>query len=220
MQTFNCLQGSDEWDRLRCRPTASGFCNFVTPVKAEYSKQAEAYAAMIVAKKLGVFEEPLPTYWMTRGIELEPSAKLAYTKQTGNKIQEVGFIMPDGTDAYGGSPDALVGDAGMLEVKCPKPETVIAYHADGILPVQYKPQVQGLLLISQRPWLDFFAFHESLSPFLLRVPADEKYQQKIAEGLLLLLEEIERIKSSVKRQHHQIVPSESQADLQWHNDGD
>ncbi len=219
MRIIDCLQRSEEWDRWRCRPTASGFGSFITPARGDYSTQATAYAAMIVAKKLGVFTEPPPSFWMTRGVELEPSAKLAYTTMTGNQIQEVGFIIPDGTDAYGGSPDALVGDAGILEVKCPKPETVIAYHADGILPVQYKPQVQGLLLISQRPWLDFFVFHESLSPFLLRVEADEKYQLKIAECLLLLLGEIKEIESRVSRQQHQILPDGSQTDLKW-TDGD
>ncbi len=215
MRIIDCLQRSEEWDKLRCRPTASGFGKFCTPARGDYSKQATAYAAEVVAKKLGVFEESPPSYWMTRGTELEPSAKLAYTKQTGRTITDVGFIMPDGTSAYGGSPDGLVGDDGLFEAKCPKPETLITYHSEGILPVQYKPQVQGLLLISGRLWCDFFAFHESLTPFLIRVEADYKYQNKIAEGLLLLLEEIKAIESCVQRQQHQIIDMEASATLNW-----
>jgi hypothetical protein len=217
MKVFNCEQRSDEWAQLRCRPTASGFGSFVTPARGDYSKQATAYAAQVVAKKLGVFEEPPPSFWMDRGIRMEPSAKLAYTKQTGREITDVGFIMPDNCSLYGGSPDGLIGTEGLIEIKCPKPEAVIAYHAAGVLPVVYKPQCQGLLLISGRPWIDFFAWHESLTPFLIRVKADEKYQQKIAEGLLLLLEEIEKIKACVKRENHEVLPDEEspQTDLKW-----
>jgi hypothetical protein len=82
---------------------------------------------------------------------------------------------------------------------------LILYHAAGELPVAYKPQVQGLLLISGRRWCDFFAFHPELTPFHLRVFPDEAYQTKIAEGLLKLLEEIQRIESCVHRMRHELV---------------
>jgi hypothetical protein len=120
----------------------------------------------------------------------------------------VGFIIPDDTDAYGGSPDGLVGDDGLLEIKCPAAETLIGYHADGTLPSQYKPQVQGLLLISGRAWLDFFVFHPDLSPFLLRVQPDETYQAKLAQCLLLVLQEIDALKPKVQRMRHPIVSAE------------
>ena len=117
----------------------------------------------------------------------------------------MGFVIPDNTDAYGGSPDGLVGDDGLVEVKCPAPETLIAYHASGEMPVAYRPQVQGLLLITGREWCDFFAFHPELSPFITRIEPDLKYQEKMAAGLLELLREIERIRSAVKRQRHRLV---------------
>jgi len=205
MRIINCEQRSEEWDRWRARPTASEFGKFVTPAKGEYSAQAPAYAAKIVAKRLGVYTEPPPTYWMEWGTENEPNAKHAYTLQTGRTVQNVGFILPDRTDAYGGSPDGLVGDDGLIEVKCPAPETLISYHAAGEVPVQYKPQIQALLLISGRAWLDFFVFHPELTPFLLRVEPDEKYQAKMAQCLLLLLEEIRRIESRVQRQRHELI---------------
>ena len=205
MRIIDCQQRSEEWDNWRHRPTASGFHEFITPARGDYSKQAGAYAAKIVAKRLRVYQEPPPSFWMDWGTDMEPNAKYAYTHQTGREVQDVGFILPDGTDAYGGSPDGLVGDDGLIEIKCPKPETLINYHAAGVLPAQYKPQVQGLLLISGRPWCDFFVYHPELTPFLLRVEADEAYQVKIATHLLTLLEEIERIETSVKRCEHHLV---------------
>ena len=205
MRVIDVVQRSEEWDRWRNRPTASGFGKFCTPARGDYAAGASSYAAMIVAKQLGVYTEPPPSFWMEWGTEHEPNARYAYTQQTGREVTEVGFIIPDNTDAYGGSPDGLVGEDGLFEAKCPAPETLISYHADGVLPVQYKPQVQGLLLISGRSWLDFFVFHPELTPFLLRVEPDLKYQEKIATGLLRLLKEIEHIKSKVQRQRHQLV---------------
>jgi hypothetical protein len=205
MRIIDVIQQSEEWERWRARPTASEFHKFVTPAKGEYSSQASGYAAKIIAKQLGVYQEAPPSYWMEWGTEHEPNAKHAYTKQTGLEIQDVGFVLPDNTDAYGGSPDGLVDPDGLIEIKCPKPETLIAYHAEGVLPKDYKPQVQGLLMITGRVWCDFYAWHPELTPFLLRVHADEVYQLKIAESLLLLLEEIKRQQSIVKKMQHELV---------------
>jgi len=205
MRIVDCVQQSEEWERWRNRPTASEFGSFITPAKGDYSAQATAYAAKIVAKQLGVYVEPPPSYWMEWGIEMEPNAKTAYTATTGREIQEVGFVIPDHTDSYGGSPDGLVGDDGLVEIKCPAPETLISYHATGEMPVAYRPQVQGLLLITGREWCDFFAFHPELSPFLVRIEPDLKYHEKMAAGLLELLREIDRIRSAVKRQRHKLV---------------
>jgi hypothetical protein len=209
MRIINCRQQSEEWDRWRNRPTASEFGKFVTPARGEYSSQATGYAAKIVAKRLGVYTEPPPSFWMEWGIEHEPNARNAYTLETGREVREVGFILPDGTDAYGGSPDGLISGArgyeGGLEVKCPMPETLIRWHADGVLPMEYKPQVQGLLLISGLKWWDFYGFHPELEPFLLRIRPDIKYQTKMAECLLLLLEQVRRIESHVKKMRHKLV---------------
>lgn len=205
MRIIDVRQQTEEWDHWRNRPTASEFDKFVTPAKGEYSAQATAYAAKIVAKRLGVYTEPPPTFWMEWGMEHELNAKHAYTLETGRAIQDVGFVIPDKTDHYGGSPDGLVGDNGLIEIKCPKPETLIAYHAAGEFPQQYKPQVQGLLLITGRAWCDFYAWHPELSPFCVRVEPDAEYQANIAICLLQLLREIERIESHVSKMQHELV---------------
>jgi hypothetical protein len=216
MRIIECRQQSEEWDRWRNRPTASEFDSFITPARGDYSKQATGYAAKIVAKRLRVYTEPPPSFWMVWGNEQEPNARHAYTSATGREVVEVGFVLPDETDAFGGSPDGLVGDDGLIEIKCPAPETLIGYHAAGILPSQYKPQIQGLLLITGREWCDFFAFHPELTPFMLRIEADEKYQAKIANGLLSLLKEIERIESKVKRASHELVSiGMSKTEVNW-----
>lgn len=205
MRIINCLQRSEEWERWRNRPTASEFGSLITPARGDYSASATKYAAKIVAKRLGVYTEPPPSYWMEWGCEHEPNAKHAYTQATGAEITDVGFALPDHTDAYGGSPDGLVGDDGIIEIKCPAPETLIGYHATGIMPVEYRPQVQGLLLITGRAWCDFYAFHPQLSPFTVRIEPDAEYQEKMAANLLKLLQDIERIETRVQRVNHKLV---------------
>lgn len=210
MRIIDCLQQSEEWERWRNRPTASEFSSFITPARGDYSVQAVAYAAKIVAKRMGVYQEPPPTFWMEWGTSQEPNALHAYTLATGREIQSVGFVLPDGTDAYGGSPDGLIGDDGMIEIKCPAPEKVIAIHAEGNMPLEYRPQIQGLLLITGRAWCDFWCFHPELTPFLQRIEPDLDYQEKIAQGLLRLLEEIQRIESVVQKCRHELIaPSQT-----------
>lgn len=205
MRIINCRQQSEEWEAWRNRPTASEFDSFITPARGDYSSQATQYAGKIVAKRLGVYQEPPPTFWMEWGTENEPNARHCYTKEMGVEVQEVGFALPDETDAYGGSPDGLVGSCGLLEIKCPAPETLISYHVEEKMPVKYRPQIQGLLLITGREWCDFYAWHPELTPFRQRIEADEKYQAKIAAGLLLLLGEIEKIETKVKHVRHELV---------------
>ena len=205
MRIVDCRQQTEEWERWRNRPTASEFSSFVTPARGSYSAQATAYAAKIVAKRLGVYTEPPPSFWMEWGTEHEPNAKHAYTQETGRAIKDVGFVLPDHTDAFGGSPDGLVGDDGLIEIKCPAPETLISYHAVGEMPRQYRPQVQGLLLITGREWSDFYAYHPELTAFCVRVFPDSDYHAKIATCLVRLMREIDDIESKVRRENHQLV---------------
>ena len=55
-----------------------------------------------------------------------------------------------------------------------------------------------------------------LSPFKLRVEPDEEYHAKIADGLLMLLEEVERIEKLVRRENHELVNMPTSRDtMRW-----
>lgn len=197
MQIVHVRQGSEEWENLRHRPTASEFSSFCTLVKGDYSKSATAYAAKIVAKRLGAYVEPPPSFWMEWGIENEPNAIEAYTAQTKRTVTEAGFVFPDHTDAYGCSPDGLVGADGMIQVKCPKPETLIMWHAKRVLPLDHKAQVQGELWICDREWSDFYAWHPHVAPLLIRVFPDKQYHHKLAKAMQQLLKEIQYLEDAL-----------------------
>lgn len=195
MRIVNVIQGSEEWDELRRGvPTASNFSRIITPVKGQLSSSWRSYAAELIAQELGVVVPPPPSFWMEHGTQYEPYAVKAYELMTGNATEEIGFAWPDDHEHYGCSPDRLVGENGLLEVKCPKPETVIEYHLNGILPTDYRPQVQGQLLITGREWCDFVAYHPQLKPFLIRVERDEKYIIEMAVALNEFCENLEAMR--------------------------
>lgn len=206
MRIIDCRQGSEEWDILRAtRPTASQFYRIITPKRGQLSTSHRDYACELVAKQLGLYTEPPPSYWMQWGLDHEAQARQSYATHVQRTVDEVGFVLPDDTDAYGGSPDGLIGDTGVLETKCPKPETLIRYHWDGELPVEYQPQVQGLLLITGCEYCDFFAWHPELQPFLVRVEPDEKYQDAMREVLVEFCIVLEYLKAKVSASGMHIV---------------
>lgn len=180
MRVVPCIQNSEEWDELRRGvPTTSCFDKIITPAKAELSTTWPKYAAELIAQSLKASTPPPPSFWMQHGTEHQPYAIKAYEKVTGRMVEQVGFVWPDEHERYGCSPDGLVGDNGLIEVKCPMPETLIGYHIGGVLPMEYKPQVMGQLLITGREWCDFVGYHPKLAPFILRVERDVKYIAKL-----------------------------------------
>lgn len=185
MRIVDCEQRSDEWHVHRMvRATTSNFGKIITPAKGQLSKTYRKYAAELITKQLGLFTEPPPTFWMEWGTEHEPIAVRHYETEHKVECEKVGFVLPDDTDAYGGSPDALVSDReGVLEVKCPAPQTLIEWHCSGELPVEHKPQVQGLLLLTGCEWCDFYGFHPDLKPLCIRVEPNTEYQDAMKEAL-------------------------------------
>lgn len=214
MQIVNVLQGSEQWEDLRKGiPTASRFGDIITPAKAQLSTSWKGYAAELLATELGVAVPAPPSFWMDWGTEQEPYAVKAYETIHGVTAQQVGFVFPDGHMRYGCSPDRLIGDDGLLETKCPKPETLLSYHIDGVFPLAYKPQVQGQLLITGREWCDFFAYHPDLKPFQIRVERDEKYIANMAVALDEFCEKLAELREQLQGVGQAVIlPQEPQTE--------
>lgn len=184
MRIVNVIQGSEAWEALRRGvPTASNFGKIITPARGQLSASSKSYAVELLANEIGVSVPALPSFWMEWGKEHEPYAVAAYEAITGVKTEAVGFVWPDDHQRYGCSPDRLVGENGLAEFKCPKPETLMEYHASGEFPLEHRPQVMGQLWITERDWCDFVAYHPKLKPFLIRVERDEKYIANLAVAL-------------------------------------
>lgn len=199
MRIADVEQGGEAWEKLRRGvPTASNFGRIITPAKGDLSTSWPLYAAELIAQELGILVQPPPSFWMERGIETEPYAIKAYETVTGRKVEKAGFVWPDAHEKFGCSPDGLVGDDGLIEAKCPKPETLIGYHLNGELPNEYKPQVMGQLLITGRYWCDFVGYHPELKPFILRVERDDKYIANLWMALDEFCEKLAEVRAKLQ----------------------
>jgi hypothetical protein len=184
MIILDCPQGSAEWHQARVGiPTASCFDKILTPKTMRPSASADAYADHLNAEwKLGrpIIESDSP--WMHRGGELEESAALWYAVESDAEPRRVGFVMRD-DKMVGCSPDRLVGDDGILEIKCPKIQTHLGYRRLTEAPADYRCQLQGQLWVTGREWVDFMSFCPGLPAVLIRVERDEAFIEALSKAV-------------------------------------
>ena len=173
MIIHDCEQGTLEWHLLRAGlATASEFSKLITSTGAP-SKSMEGYAATLAGQKYAGKE--LDAFagnkWTDNGNEMEEEAVDYYALIRKCDPVAVGFVTDDAI-TYGISPDRLIGDDGLLEVKCLKAEnhikTMLAYKATGKCPTTYVQQTQGQLMGLQRAWNDLLFYHPDLPPFIIR----------------------------------------------------
>ena len=178
MIILDCEQGSQAWIDARLGiPTASEFSRIVTPT-GRASTAAEGYTAELLAEwALGY---PIKDFGgnpnTDRGKALEPDARAYYALQTDLDPVTVGFVYRDEHKHVGGSPDALVGAGGCLELKCPRADTHLLWLARDTLPKDHFAQVQGHLWVTGCAWCDFMSYHPDLPPLLVRRYPDDSYQ--------------------------------------------
>jgi len=201
MKIFNCPQGSEAWEHLRRgKATASEFDRIVTPAKLQFAAGAYGYACQKVAEILGVESpQPPPSYWMERGTELEQYARQEFESYIGQKVIAVGFCQPIDNPRVGCSPDGLVGDNGVLEIKCPSAEKMIEYLADGGLPKEYKMQVQGELWVTGREVCHFWVWHPELEPLPVLVTRDQEVMDALDEHIPKFLELVDSLMLKVTK---------------------
>jgi len=199
MKVVNCEQGSPEWYAVRVGiPTASNFDKLLT-ARGEQSKQMEKYLYTIAAEKVsGIKSEIFQTPAMLHGIETEAEAVQFYELSTGQETETVGFCLDD-SGLFGCSPDRLIGDKGLLEVKCPQPQTQVAYLlSPEDLERDYFQQVQGQLFITGRLWCDLLSYSRGLKPVIRRIEKDEQFITKLENTLTVFNKQLEQITEKIK----------------------
>lgn len=200
MIVHDVKQGSADWFAVRLGiPTASEFHRILTPT-GKQSAQARPYAFRLATERL--LNRPLESIdhleWVERGKILEPEAARAYEIITGETTRPVGFITSD-DGRMGCSPDRLVvGAQGGLEIKCPAPQTHLAYLIDGLGP-DYRPQVQGQMLVADLEYVDFFSYHPEMPPARIRTFRDPDYIAALRASLLDFCKLLDWIIESAKK---------------------
>lgn len=184
MFIHRCKQRSDQWFELRLGKVTGTRCQEMVTGRAT---TFETLCRKIAAERLlGISsEKPFqPTPAMENGILLEDEARMVYEIETGSFVEEVGFVEKD--KFIGISPDGLVGDNGLLEVKCPLVSTHIGYLlANGEAWQAYRWQLQCQLWASGRAWVDFCSYCPSFPGdkrlLIERVFPIKEDQKKISE---------------------------------------
>jgi hypothetical protein len=168
-------QGTEAWERLRLGiPTSSSFDKIITP-EGKPSKQQEKYAYFLLAERF--LNRKINTYTsaaMENGKIIEEDAAADYELQSGLDTSLAGFVTTD-DGLVGCSPDRLVGDEGLLEIKCPQPQTQMEYLITGKVAKEYYPQLQGQLYVTGRKWVDILSFNPELPRSIIRVERDDAY---------------------------------------------
>lgn len=216
---YEVEQGSLEWFQARMGiPTSSRFGDIVTPARGEPSKSMDRYANELVQEILQGFPDTnsYVSGAMERGKTLEEEAADQYEFIIGEPISKIGF-MTDKERRYGASPDRLVGDMGSAEIKCFEASGKhVSFMLDDEINIEHKPQVQGhLLVMKDRDWVDWFAYHTDMPPVRIRAYRDEAYIKKLAKALEqfsdIMNEKIEKlISKGYMRDPRGLEPSEMQ----------
>jgi putative phage-type endonuclease len=170
-------QGTDKWHALRLGViTAStiGVLTTSTGKPANNDTSRTAIYKLLAERITGESEASFYNDDMMRGHMLEPGARDLYAKHTGHEVRECGFVTRRTNGILlGYSPDGLIGDDGIIEIKAPRPKKHLAAMLDDQIPPEYIPQVQTGLAVTGRQWCDFISYAPGLPLFIKRVERDE-----------------------------------------------
>lgn len=151
-------QRTDDWYEARVgKITASRIKDLSAKPKA--GRALNALLTTLLSERLtGQAESTYTTAEMAWGIECEPLARVAYELAKFCKVAEVGFIPHPTIPLSGASPDGLVGDDGLIEIKCPSTSTHTNTLLTGEPPKEYLPQMMWQMACTGRKWCDFVSF--------------------------------------------------------------
>lgn len=204
MIVITCDQRTPEWFAARLgRVTGSKAKAIYVQPNRDGSEKAERrdYRMQLCLERLtGRIEEPsFVNDDMKRGIELEPAALAAYEALTGQVVTRVGFLQHE-TIMAGCSPDGLVGSAGVLELKAPRPANHFAYLEAKTLPAEHKAQCVHACWITGAKWVDLLSYCPAMPPklqtFLVRYERDEK---EMAAHALVVSQFLREVDATVSR---------------------
>lgn len=190
------IQGSDEWKQIRLgKVTASRVADVVAKTQKGYAASRANYAAQLICERLtGVPAEGFTNDAMRWGTETEPHARSAYEFYKDVDVRQVAFVPhPDIADA-GCSPDGLVGDDGLVEIKCPNTATHIETLVGKAVPAKYVTQIQFQLACTGRAYCDFVSFDprmpEAMQFFCVRVHRVPEIIEELEKEVVTFLNEV------------------------------
>jgi hypothetical protein len=191
---YDCEQGTDEWKRLRLGlATASEFSSILAKGAG---KTRKTYLLKLAGER--ITEEPAESYsngYLERGKVMETEARDCYALMHDTEIRRVGFIRSGNT---GCSPDGLIGEKGMIEIKTQAPHLLIERIFSGDIPSEHIAQLQGSLWIAKREWIDLVVYYHRMPMFERRIVRDEPYIKSLAMAVRQFNEELDELVAKIR----------------------
>lgn len=201
-------QRSSEWFNARLgKVTASRVADVISKTKTGYSTSRENYMAQLVCERMtGTQGESFSSAAMQWGTDQEPLARAAYEAAQDVLVDEVGLVIHPIISMAGASPDGLVGDDGLIEIKCPNTSTHIDTLLSEKVPSKYNTQMQWQMACTGRKWCDFVSFDprmpDGLQIFIQRVNFDAEYVKMLEAEITGFLGELETKIEKLKEKTH------------------
>jgi len=193
MKIHKIPQQTDEWFELKLGKLSSSDGQAIAANGAGLQTLIYKKVAEILS---GTREDSYTNPDMERGNEQEELAVASYELQTGSTVQKVGFC--ELSDYVGASPDGLVGDDGLVEIKCPRNSNYVKLLYTKKIDTKYEWQMQAQMYVTDRKWVDFVVFNENFDDLIIiRVERDEKKIEKIRIGLESGVKQIKEIVEKV-----------------------
>lgn len=197
------IQGSPEWLAERAGKVTASMISAVLmkPETAGYRDyQAQLVAEILTGKPQG---SDFTNAAMQFGTETEPLARSAYEAETGFSVDEVGLCQHPSIERSGASPDGLVGKDGLVEIKCPKVATHLAYLIAEVVPAAYKNQMMWQMACTGKDWCDFVSFRpdlpEHLQLFIIRFKRDPARILELETAVIAFLDGVDKMLSQLKK---------------------
>lgn len=213
-------QGSAEWLLERCgKVTASRIADLMARTKTGWGASRANYAAQLIAERLtGCVAQSFTNAAMIHGTETEPEARRAYEFFVDCDVQQVGFVPHPVIDMAGASPDGLVGDDGLVEIKCPGTATHIETLLGGSVPEKYRLQTLFQMACTGRQFCDFVSFDprlpDTMRLFIQRVPRDDARIAEIDREVTAFLAEVDETVERLRARYEQNLTGQLKASLE------
>lgn len=191
-------QRTPEWFQARLgKATASRIADAIATTKTGWGASRANYAAELVAERLtGEPAEKFSNAAMQWGTCTEPEAREAYSFRQDVDVLEVGFVDHPLIAMSGASPDGLIGEDGLVELKCPNTATHIGTLLGQSVPAKYLTQIQWQLACTGRQWCDFASYDprlpEAMRLFVHRVHRDDAEITRLEALVVDFLGEVEK----------------------------
>ena len=198
------IQGSEEWLKARAGSLgASQVHGALARTKSGWAASRKNTLAQLVAERLtGQPTEGFTSGPMQWGKDTEAQARAAYAFTRSVEVEETGLAKHPRIKGTHASPDGLIGDAGLLEIKCPNTATHIEFLQTGKIKAEYVTQMQWQMACTNREWCDFASFDPRLPVELqlkvIRVNRDESFIRRSEESVEEFLEEVDQLETELR----------------------